>query len=147
MAKKIKSYKDVPIRWRENRQRFVADLGAIGGGELTFKTLPEARAAAKKAFVEWMDGPPIAVESVESDWSVDLAVQKYLEMAERRCDDEEDHFGPASLDAQTTHLNVICDLTVEGFRLGKRYVKHLTLEIMVDRVWPKLKRDEARSRR
>ena len=52
MAKKIKSYKDVPIRWRENRQRFVADIGAIGGGERTFKTLPEARAAAKKAFVE-----------------------------------------------------------------------------------------------
>ena len=127
MAKKIKSYKDVPIRWRENRQRFVADLGAIGGGERTFKTLPETRAAAKKAFVEWMDGSPIEVVTVESEWSVDLAVEKYLEMAERRCDDEEDRFGPATLDAQTTHLNAICDLTVDGLRLGKRYPKQLSM--------------------
>ena len=127
MAKKIRSYKDIPIRWRPKRSKFVTDLRAIGGGELTFKTLPEARSAAKEAFVDWMDGSTLLVESVEPDWSVDHAVEKYLEMAERRCDDEEDRFGPATLDAQTTHLNLICDMQLGGLRLGKRWVKTLTL--------------------
>ncbi len=140
MAKKIKSYKNIPIRWREKRGKFVTDLRAIGGGELTFESKPEAVAAAKEAFTDWMDGSPIEVVTVESEWSVDLAVEKYLEMAERRCDDEEDRFGPATLDAQTKHLNVICDLTVDGLRLGKRYVKHLSIDMMVDHVWPKLKK-------
>lgn len=85
-----------------------------------------------------MDGSLIAVESVESDWSVDLAVEKYLEMAERRCEDDEDRYGPAALYAQTTHLNVISNLKVEGLRLGKRYVKHLSIGVMVNHVWPKL---------
>ena len=49
-----------------------------------------------------MDGSTLLVESVESDWSVDHAVEKYLEMAERCCDDEEDRYGPATLDALVT---------------------------------------------
>jgi hypothetical protein len=47
-----------------------------------------------------MDGSPIEVETVN------LAVEKYLEMAERRCDDEEDRYEPATLNAQTTQLNI-----------------------------------------
>ena len=61
-------------------------------------------------------------------------------MAERRCEDDEDRYGPAALYAQTTHLNVISNLKVEGLRLGKRYVKHLSIDMMVDHVWPKLKK-------
>ena len=65
-----------------------------------------------------MDGSQVDIDGPEPDWSVDHAVEKYLEMAERRCDDEEDRFGAATLDAQTTHLNLICDMQLGGLRLG-----------------------------
>jgi len=140
MAKKIKSYKDLPIIWKGNRNCFQLNLRAIGGKQPTFKSKSETVAAAKEAFTDWMDGSPIEVVTVESEWSVDLGVEKYLEMAERRCDDEEDEYGPATLQAQTMRLTKICDLKIDGLRLGKRYVKNLSIDVMVDHLWPKLKK-------
>jgi integrase len=137
VTKHIRTFKDLPIIWKENRDCFQLSLRAIGGKQPTFKSKSEAVAFAKDAFTDWRDGSPIAIES---DWSVDYACEKYIEMAKRRYEDNEDRYGPATLHAQTQQLAFMCDMKLGGLRLGKREVRHLDTDLMVERLWPQLKK-------
>jgi len=75
MAKQLKSYKDLSIRWDNNRQRFILEARAIGGGQLPFAAKSEAVAKAKQLFERWRDGTSVAVED---EWTLDTAAEKYM---------------------------------------------------------------------
>ena len=56
VTKHIRTFKDLPIIWKENRDCFQLSLRAIGGKQPTFKSKSEAVAFAKDAFTDWRDG-------------------------------------------------------------------------------------------
>ena len=77
---------------------------AIGGGQLPFAAKSEAVPKANVIFERGRGGTPVAVEV---EWTLDNAIEKYLEMSAARVKDEEDRYGPASLHNQTQHLHFI----------------------------------------
>ena len=137
MAKQLKSYKDLSIRWDNNRQRFILEARAIGGGQLPFATKSEAVAEAKQLFERWRDGTPVAVED---EWTLDTAAEKYIAMSGHRVLDENERYGPCHYQGQTKQLNYVCDMKLDGLRLGKMKVRNLDTDLLVDHFWPMLKK-------
>jgi len=137
MAKKITSYKNLSIRWREDRRLYVLDARPIGGKRENWDTKSEALKRAKELFEQWNDGDLIVVEE---KWSVDFAVEKYIEISKLRLDDEADRYGPSWYAQQTRQLHFIKKLTVNDFRLGSIKVNKLTTDMMVHHLWPSLKK-------
>nr|ADI23574.1 integrase [uncultured nuHF2 cluster bacterium HF0770_42C12] len=136
MAKQIKSYKDLSIRWDDNRQRFMLEARAIGGGQLPFAAKSEAVAKAKEVFERWRDGAPVAVEV---EWTLDNAIEKYLEMSAARVKDDEDRYGPATLHSQTQQLHFIAHMKLNDLRMGKMKVRNFDADLMINHLWPTLK--------
>ena len=90
MAKTIKSYKNLPIIWRANRNCFQLSLRAIGGGQRKFK--PEAVAAAKCLLIavahlySWLVSPYCRRAGTSSGGVISnpFAVQQVIEKAPMR---------------------------------------------------------------
>ena len=108
MAKKINSHTDLSITWVEKLNRFRLDARPIGASRETLKTKIEAVSKAKDLFIKWNDGAPIIVEE---RWSVDTAIEKYIEIGQLRVDDEQDTYGDNCYGQQIQQLGLLQKLT------------------------------------
>ena len=122
MAKKINSHTDLSITWVEKLNRFRLDARPIGASRETFKTKIEAVSKAKDLFIKWNDGAPIIVEE---RWSVDTAIEKYIEIGQLRVDDEQDTYGDNYYGQQIQQLGLLQKLTLGDFRLGSMKVDQI----------------------
>ena len=137
MKKRIDSHHNLSIRYDKTRQRFILDARVIGGGQIPFATKAEATAKAKDLFLKFKEGEPT---SVGAEWTVKGAVKRFIAMSQNRLHDAQDKYGPATFAQQQAQLDKICKLKLDGLELGKRKVKHLDPDLMVNHLWPSLKK-------
>ena len=95
MPKKIKSHKDLSIRWRKETCSYTLDLQPIGGIRQSFDSKAEATIEAKRMFEIFETGKP-ATET--KPWTVEKAVAEYLKHAKNRAEDPDARYGLEAAD-------------------------------------------------
>ena len=66
--------------------------------------------------------------------------RKYIAMSEHRVLDENERYGPCHYQGQVAQLKYVCNMKLDGLRLGKMKVRNLDTDLMVDHFWPMLKK-------
>ena len=138
MPKKITSHKNLSIRWRTDANCFQLDLRTIGGKRENFDTKAEASQHAKEMFEIFESGKPA---SEIKPWTVEKAIERYLEHSRRRAEDPDDEYGPSSLTNQGCHLKNCARLSFDGLALAKKNVADLDVDFIEQDFWPTLKAD------
>ena len=137
MPKKIKSHKDLSIRWRKETCFYTLDLQPIGGTRQSFASKAEATIEAKRMFEIFETGKP-ATET--KPWTVEKAVAEYLKHAKNRAEDPDARYGLKQLTTQRIHLTKCSALAVDGLAIAKRNVADLDVDFIEQDFWPTLKR-------
>ena len=146
MPKLIKRETDIPIKWLKNEQQWFINCRPIGGGRLWSKQKAELQEKRRELFARF-SGEPIEDAAPERSWTLDEVLSDYTQLMNDRAANDEDKCGGMHKDSTLANLAKIMRLKLGGIQIGVMDPKQLTIEMMVDELWPALKKRTYRGKK
>ncbi|MEK9877757.1 MAG: site-specific integrase [Betaproteobacteria bacterium] len=138
MPKKIKRETDIAIKWRPDDQQWFMNARSIGGGRLWSNQKAELQEKRRALFARF-SGEPIEDVAPERSWTLNEVLIDYTQLFNDRVANDEDQCGDMHQGTTIARLHKIMAMKLGGIQIGVMDPRHLTIDMMVDELWPALK--------
>ena len=139
MPKKITRETDLAIKWLPDDQIFYVDMNAIGGRRLKSKQKAELKIKRREAWLRWCGHDDVEGVMPERIWTLDEVLVDYTALFNDRVANDEDQCGDMHQGTTIARLHKIMAMKLGGIQIGVLDPKQLTIDMMVDELWPALK--------
>jgi integrase len=138
MPKIIKRETDIAIKWLPDDQQWFMNARSIGGGRFWSKQKAELQEKRRALFARF-SGEPIEDVAPERSWTLGEVLVDYTELFNDRVANDEDQCGDMHQGTTIARLHKIMAMKLGGIQIGVMDPRHLTIDMMVDELWPALK--------